>query len=272
MKINLGLYIIGCDLKNIGSVSIQNNYSNPLKYSIKQDPNNSIIILIDSKKELTPYQDLKINFKLNIPNKVPGFYSSKCELILSDGNKEIDKCMVYVFINVIPLIIKFSIPNVEYSIIDNNISINKYIEDLRVYRSFPGGYFPKSLGIELINRNNNNIEVINDNLKNKGQLIINSKFYNNEKEINFEFSLFLLSFPLLKFHIYYKNPILFGIRIFDENNSDLKKIIIMKNMEKDFYLFNMSNKNINLNFSYERRLIKIISPKNEIAPKEFMKK
>ena len=271
MKINLGLYIIGCDLKNIGSVSIQNNYSNPLKYSIKQDPNNSIIILIDSKKELTPYQDLKINFKLNIPNKVPGFYSSKCELILSDGNKEIDKCMVYVFINVIPLIIKFSIPNVEYSIIDNNISINKYIKDLRVYRSFPGGYFPKSLGIELINRNNNNIEVINDNLKNKGQLIINSKFYNNEKEINFEFSLFLLSFPLLKFHIYYTNPILFGIRIFDENNSDLKKIIIMKNMEKDFYLFNMSNKNINLNFSYEQRLIKIISPKNEIAPKEFIK-
>ena len=124
MKINLGLYIIGWDLKNIGSVSIQNNYSNTLNYSVKQNPNNSIIILIYSKKELMPYKDLKINFKLNIPNKLPGFYSSKCELILSDGNKELDICIVNVFINVIPLIIKFSIPNVEYSIIDNNISIS----------------------------------------------------------------------------------------------------------------------------------------------------
>lgn len=218
-----------------------------------------------------PYQDLKINFKLNIPNKIPGFYSSKCELILSDGNKNIDKCMIYVFINVIPLIIKFSIPNVEYTILDNKISISKYIEDLRILYSFPGDYFPESLGIELINRNYNNLEVIKNNLKNKGQLVIKSKFENYKKEINFEFSLSLLSFPLLKFQIHYKNPILFGIRIFDENNFVLQKIKIMKDMEKDFYLFNMSNKNIKLCFSYRKNLIKITSPKNEIAPKEFIK-
>ena len=271
MKINLGLYIIGCDLKNIGSLSIQNNYPNSLKYSIKQDPNNSIIIFIDSKKELNPYQDLKINFKLNIKDIIPGFYSSECELILSDENKEFDKCMINVFINVIPLIIKFSIPNIEYSLINNNISISNYIEDLRIFHSFPGDYFPESLGIELINRNYNNLKVIKDNMKNKGQLIVKSNFDNYKKEINFELSLFLKSFPLLKFQINYKNPVLFGIRIFDAKNFNLQSIKIMKDMEKDFYLFNMSNKNIKLNLSYNQNLIKITSSKKELIPKEFVK-
>jgi hypothetical protein len=91
MKINLGLYVLGCELKNIGSISIKNNYNNILNYSINQEPNNEIIAFINSDKELNPCQDLNINFKLNIPKIKAGFFTSKFDLILIYENKEFDK-------------------------------------------------------------------------------------------------------------------------------------------------------------------------------------
>ena len=264
MKINLGLYIIGSELKNIGSVSIQNNYSNPLKYSVKQNPNNEIILSVNSNKELEPYQDLKINFKLNILNKKPGFYKSECELSLLDGD---DKCIIHVFINIIPLIIKFSIPNEKFSIFNNCIFISHYIEKLRIYYSFPDNYYPKSLGIKLKSEQYNKLNIFQQN---RGEIFVESNFDNNIKKLNFEMSLFLLSSLLLQFKIEYKKPKECGIIIFNETNNNLENIKIMKNMKKKIFLFNMSNNLINLDIKYNNLELELYIPKNNILPGEFL--
>ena len=242
MKINLGLYILGYELKKIGSVTIPNNYNCQLKCSLKQNPDNEIIVFFNDNKDLEPYKDLQINFKLNI-KKTPGFYSSKFELILMDENKEHDKCIVHTYINIIPLIMKFSIPDIKFSLSNNNISISHYVKDIKIIHSFPGNYSSERLGFKLLKfKNGNKINHTNENIENKGHIIINPEFGKNNKDMNFEFNLSLLSISL-NFKVEYKNPLLLGIRIFDEENVYLKTIKILKNNQKHIFLFNMSNEN-----------------------------
>ena len=241
MKINLGLYILGSDLKNIGSISIKKNFNKKLFYSINQEPNNQIIAYITNDTELNPCQDLKFNFKLNIQNIASGFYKSKFDLILLHENKEFDKCEVYTFINIIPLIIKFSIIDEKYSLSKNIVSISHYIKKLKIYRSFPGNFFTNSLGINIIN-NNITCEHEQNNSKNKGQIII-EPINEDQENINFDCNLSLLSTSLLELKFEYKNPIYFGLKILNEKNIDLKIIKVMKNMKKSFHLYICQMKN-----------------------------
>ena len=268
MKIDLGIYVLGLELKKIGSISIKNNYNSQLKYSINQKPDNSIIALINDNKELNPNQDMNINFKLNIPTKKTGFYSSKFELILLHENKDFDKCEVYIFINIIPLIIKFSFPDIKYKLInDTFISISYPIDDIKILHSFPGNVHSDIK----FNFFKHNINIFYS--QKKGEIIFTPKDSKNLiiNNINFEFGLFLFSQLLLDVKANYTNPLLIGIRIFDERNINLKEVMIMKNRQKSIYLFNMSNENINLIFIYNQNEIEIKYPKNQLSPKEIIK-
>ena len=271
MKIDLGLYIytLDNDLKNIGTLRIKNNYPKKLKYAIKQDPNNEIISYSNSDKELFPNnKELIITFKFNVINKKAGFYSSKFEIILIEDNDEIDKCIVYAYINVIPFIIKFSIPNEKYSIYDNNIQISHYVKELNIFHSFPGNYCSDKLGINLLNNNyKDKVTHRQNNDKNKGQIFINSEFSKEMKKIDFKLCLSLHSLELFYLKIFHQNP----LRIFDEKTIDLEKIIIMKNMKKNIFLFNMSNNIINLKFEYNNSFLEVKVPKQEIGSKEVLK-
>ena len=159
ITINLGLYILNNEFREIGSIKIQNNYFNELNYLIKQETNNSIIISNKSNRELAAFQDLTINFKLNIKNINMVFYESKFELYILEDKKECDKCIIYAFINIIPLIIKFSIPNAKFSLNNDIVSINHYIKKLKILYCFPGNYSPRSLGIELKSKDHKELDV-----------------------------------------------------------------------------------------------------------------
>lgn len=263
MKINLGLYILDCEFKEIGSIVIQNNYNKELNYLIRQEVNNTIIISNKNNKELNSNEDLKIHFKFNIKNINSGFYHSKYEIYLYDNKIESDKCIIHAFINVIPLIIKFSIPNERFSINNNIISISHYIEKLKILYSFPGNYYPKSLGMQLKSSDYNKINI---NKQNKGEIIIDSN--NNNNKLNYELNLFLLSY-LFKFTIDYRKSKYSGLVLYDEKKIYEKKnfkIKIIKKMTKNINLFNMSNSNINLNIKYNESEIKLDLSKNEIQP------
>ena len=142
------------------------------------------------------------------------FYHSKYEIYLFDNKKESDKCIIHTFINVVPLIIKFSIPNEKFSINNNILSISHYIEKLKILYSFPGNYCPKSLGIQSKSSDYNNILI---NKENKGEIIIDSKNKNNNK-LNYELNLFLHSF-LFKFKIDYKKAKYPELIIYDEKKN-----------------------------------------------------
>ena len=266
MKINLGLYILGSESKNIGSFSIKNNFGKIIKYSINQDPNNEIIIYVDEKKELNPFNDLILNFKLNIQNQKSGFYSSKFDLILLNENKEIDKCIVYVFINLIPFIIKISIPNEKYSLINNKISISHNIEKLTINHSFPGNYH-KRLDIRFLHKN-----IYLEQNNTDGQIIIKPKNYEEDiDKIKFEFALSLSYFSLLNFTVNYINVQNLGLKIFNSRDPDLKNIDIMKETKRSLYLFNMSNNDIYLNYDNNNEGINIISSRNKISSGQTLK-
>jgi hypothetical protein len=127
MNINLGLYILSSGLKDIGSITIQSNYNKMMKYSINQDINNYIIISNKSNKYLNSFEDLKINFKLHNTNIKAGTYRSKLELNIFNDKQEGDKCIIYVCINIIPLIIRFSLSE-KYSLKNNFISIFHFLK------------------------------------------------------------------------------------------------------------------------------------------------
>ena len=270
MKINLGLYILGCELKNIGLVTIPNNYKYKLKFSIEQDKTNEIIIK-NNARELNPYQDLQIGFNLNIPEKSPGFYSSKFELILINENKDTDKCEVFAFINIIPLILKFSIPGMKYNIENGSICISHHLEKLIIFHSFPGNYFSESLKYELKKANIDLNYDDKENKQNNGKLILTPKLIKYNENVNYEFSLSLLSSILLKFKAEYRNPNLTGIRIFNKEYNNLKSIKIIKTMGKSIFLFNMWDETIKLKIKNNKDDIELTVPKQELAPKEILK-
>ena len=260
MKINLGLYILSSEFREIGSIKIQNNYFKELNYLIKQETNNSIIISNKSNRQLASFQDLTINFKLNVKNINIGFYESKFELSILDDKKECDKCIIFAFINIIPLIIKFSLPNQKFSLNNDIVSINHYIKTLKILYCFPGNYSPKSLGIELRSKNYYSLGVEKGNRQNKGEITIISKL----KNINYELYLSLYSSLLLSFKVDYKKPKYCGLIIYDKKKIDINIIEILKTMTKDIYIFNMSYNKININLEYNKSEIDIDLNKNEI--------
>ena len=229
MIIDLGLYIVDNCVNNIiGSITIQNDYKNKIKYKIIKENKEDDCIVIDNLNEISNLEgekDIKIEFKIN-EGKI-GLCESNFELFLYSANikKESISCKLHVFIYVIPLILKFSLNGEYYSIKDDNntIKINHYIENLKINYTFPGlGNIPKSLGI-------------------KGS-------------INLNFYLFLKKEKkLFSFDIEYNEPKMTGLIIYDENiifeNNEIENIQILndkQSIEKIIYVFNMSNVKIDL--------------------------
>ena len=181
MKINLGLYILDNNIENVGVFIIKNYFTKRFSYKLEQD-NNNIIISQNKYKELKPTEDLIINCNLNINKINKGFHQSKFEIFLFDGEKECDKCTITAFINIIPLIIKFSILNEKFSLFNNIVTISHYFENLEISYSFPGGkYYPKTLRTKLKIDNEKELDI---NKKKIGKIIITPKFKN--KQLNFE--------------------------------------------------------------------------------------
>ena len=258
MKINLGIYILNNQTNDIiGSDIIFNIIDKSFKLSIIQDKN-SIITMTNENKDLNPFEDLKMNFKLISKKVNPGFYQSKIELLIFEDEREYDSCTIYAFINIIPLIIKFSILNQNFSLNKNLITISDNIEKLEILYSFPGNYYPKNLGKEITGRNKYYIE----NEEKEGQLILSSKCGN----MKFNLNLSLNSSSLISFKICPKIIKYFGLIIFDEYNININSIGIIKNMTKDIFLFNMTNNIIKLNFQYDKNIIDLQIQENEIKP------
>ena len=111
MKVDLGIFVLINEFKEIGSVTIQNNYNEMLEYEIKKI--NDIIIPhnINNKMKLEKNKDLIIEFDLNKHNLKPNCYKTEIKLILYKNSVECDKCIIYVYINIIPLILIFSLNN-----------------------------------------------------------------------------------------------------------------------------------------------------------------
>ena len=193
MKINLGLYILNNNSDNIGSITIQNNFTKELEYTINQDASNSILVSNINNSKLNEHQDLTLNFKLNVKNIELKYYKSKFDLNIYNSNKECDKCIIYVFINVVPLIIKFSIKDEKFFLNNNSISIQHYLEKLKILYCFPGNYLPKSIGIELIS---NDITKSNIDKNSPGKIIVQSKI-NELNIIKYELNLIFKSSLLL---------------------------------------------------------------------------
>ena len=122
-----------------------------------------------------------------------------------------------------------------------------------------------------INKKQNNLVIKQENIDDKGKITIEPYNSNYSKKINFEIDLTLLFSKLINLKAEYRNLSYSGIIIFDEKNSYLKKVIILKDMLKYIYLYNMANEKTKLMFEYEIDKIKIINPKNELEPKEVMR-
>ena len=268
MKINLGLYILNHNNRdNIGSITIQNNFTKELEYNINQDTSNSILVSNINNKKLKEHQDLTLNFKLNVKNVELKFYKSKFDLNLYNCNKECDKCIIYIFINIIPLIIKFSIKDEKFFLNSNSISIQHYLEKLKILYCFPGNYIPKSLGIEIIS-NKINKSGIDKNIP--GQIIIQSK-ESKFDFIKYELNLFFKSSLLLNFNVKYKKPKYSGLIIFNEKNIDISNLEIMKDLTENIYLFNMTCNKMLLDLNYDKSQIEIKFNNKEINPGEYLK-
>ena len=224
MKVDLGVFVLTNEFKEIGSVTIQNNYNEMLEYEIKKI--NDIIIPhnINNRMKLEKNKDLIIEFDLNKHDLKPDFYKNEIELILYKDREECDKCIIYVYINIIPLILKFSLNNEKFSLNENIINIHHYIKDFKITYSLPGNYIPKNLGIKLNISNKKNINIDN----NKINIISNRE---KKESLNYEFSLFLKEKENqneLNLKIDFEKPEKFDLIIFDEN-----KIIIEENNDKN---------------------------------------
>ena len=272
MKINFGLYILNNGINEISSTIIQNNYSKSIRYLIKQEENNIIVLNCNNNKKLKALEDLKINFKIINNNLKFGFYQSIFEVILLDSTKEFDKCIVYIYIYVIPLIIKLSLLNEKFSIDNNrNLFISHYFEKMKILYSFPGNYFPSNLSIELKNNDNQFIKI---NQEFQGEIELSSllrKMQNNILKCKLD--LFLNKLYLLNFKLKFEKPKFFGLFIFDENNLrlDLQSLYLMKKMTKDIFIMNMTYNKIDINFDYDKNQISINYMKKEIEPGNYLK-
>ena len=248
MKIDLGLYISGFDIKEIGGITIQNHCIIPIKYELKPNKDNTKKYLIyNDGGNLKELEDLKINFK--IKNSLdPKFHKFEFELILYYNEAKTDSCQIDICITSIPLILKFNLNGEKYLLENNKIYLYHHVQNLKISYKLPGGYLPK-LGIKA---EVNEILKININ-GDKGFIEINDdKFKQNEK-VKYDLSLSLTK-KLIDFEVEYEKPKNSSLIIFDpfneylinennneENNNNCLEIPIIKGTEKKFYIFNMTS-------------------------------
>ena len=276
MKIDLGLYILddAYNIGEIGSVIIPNNSIYPINYILK-GKNNEIILsdLLNKGKQLKTLENLVLKFTIDKYklSKRFDFYKSEFELIIKFNKGDESKCQIDVCINVIPLILKFSLKKENYLIKNKKIYIHHYIPKLIISYIFPGNYFPKlSLLLRTNNKENISFDSDKNEIKKKGQIIINSN-YEDETLEKYELSL-SLNKKLFDFVIECQKPKRSGLIIFDKNreivNEDKKRetfgIIKIKNgEEKEIYIFNMSYYSKDLKIKTDKNTIQITKIDNQ---------
>ena len=265
MEINLGVLILDCEIKNIGSIIIHNNFSKSFSLKIQQKSN---YIYVDKENQnINGMEDIKIDFNINLKNdqkKEAELVKSEFEIILFHNYKQCDKCTIIIYIFISPLILKFSFNNEKYYFDEDfkKVVFHHYTNNLKIKYSFPGGICPKSLGIlTKIRKNMNDIKVDNEEI---GCMKIVAK----EKINNYKFIL-SLKFPILNVEMNCQKPEYPDLVIFDEQNINFEKIKICSDKEKKIYIFNMTNSKKILNFSYDKNKIELWKNFDEIESGEL---
>jgi len=278
MKIYLGIYIIDNEYDDIGSTNIQNNSISQIQIELKGKSNEIIIPEnLNEKKILEPLQDLNLKFRINKRklNGQFGFFKSQFELIINNNETNESKCFIDVSINVIPLILKFSLNNEKFSLKENSIFIHRYIENLKISYELPGKYIPKLRVLLEINDKSKISIPDKDSVKTQGNLNLISNFEDGSFE-KYKLSLYLQK-KLFSLHVDCEKPEKSGLIIFDENkeiiNEDNKEnetgaIRIKLGEKKEINIFNMTYTKKKLNIKSDKNLIEINGKKEfEIGKK-----
>ena len=267
MKIYLGIYIIDNEYDDIGSTIIQNNSIKNIQYELKEKRNEIIIPEnLNAKKNLEPLQDLFLNFRINKKklNGRFGFFKSQFELIINNNEDKESKCLIDVSINVVPLILKFSLNNEKFSLKENNIYIHRYIEHLKISYEFPGNYIPKLRVLLEINDKSKILIPDKDSAKTQGNINLISNFEVGSFQ-RYNLSLYLKK-KLFNLNVDCEKPPKSGLIIFDESKEILNeenkenktgKVRIKLGEEKEINIFNMTYTKKKLNIESEKNLIKI---------------
>eukprot|EP00833_Pecoramyces_ruminatium_P013647 jgi/Orpsp1_1/1187679/evm.model.d7180000059405.1 len=272
VNINLGIYILKfIQTNDIGFISFDNKCSYSISYKLEQKDTNAILAYT-TEDILQQHEPMNIKFRLN--KNLEKNETIKCEffikLINNNNNEELDKCKVIVYLNVIPLCLKFKL-NDKYNIDENNnISINHYVNSLEIKHLYPGKYSSNNLGIAIkSNPNNkyNNIIINQENGKiiSKFGILSNKSLCSNIIDIN------LKKINLLHLNLNFITPKYYGLIIYDENGINIQSIDIEKGKPKAFYLFNMSTSLIYINYKYEKSNLKLLEEVNSIKPGEKKK-
>ena len=267
MSIDLGTLFIEChENEEIGSIIIPNSFNEILYYEIESNNNNYIYTDKEKDNKLDVTKDLNIFFNIKMKKIKEGLHESKFKIVLYKDGQRCDYCELNVSIFIIPLIIKFSLNKEKYSFEEKlkKIYINHYIHNFKINHTFPGGINSKSLGILLKKKyGNEKINIYNEK-EQAGVICINSE----EEKSKFEFTLSLQN-PLITFEMNFQKPKFPGLIIFNNNFINIKEIKICKNDEKKYYLFNMSNMQQKLDFSYDENKLKLSKNFEHINPGEY---
>ena len=265
MSIDLGTLFIEChNNEEIGSIIIPNSFNELLYYQIESNNNNYIYTDKEKDNKLEVTKDLKIFFNINMKKINEGLHESKFKIVLYKGRQRCDYCELNVSIFIIPLTLKFSLNKEKYSFDEKlkKISVNHYINNFKINHTFPGGIISESLGIILKKKSENEkIKIFNEKA---GVICINSE----EIESKFEFTLSLQN-PLITFKMNFQKPKFPGLILFNKNFINIKEIKIYKGEEKKCYLFNMSNMQQTLKFSYDENKLKLTKNFEYINPGEY---
>jgi len=266
ININLGIYILEhIHTNNIGSILFDNNCSYSIKYTLEQDNSNSILAY-STKNTLQHNESMNIKFRLN--KKLKYNETIKCEFyirLMSNNNEEIDKCRVYVYLNVIPLCLKFKL-NEKYNIDENNnISINHYTKSLKIEHQYPGNYSSNNLGIRIKSNENNKYNKLKTEQE-KGKIVTNFEISTQQLRCSKITNINLNKLNLLHLNLDFVTPTNYGLIIYDENNRNIQSIDITKGNSKIFYLFNMSTLPIKINYEYDKNKIKLTEEIKNINP------
>ena len=282
MTIDLGLYVKNYSTNKIGSFTIPNHSIEPVYFNL-EDKNNDEIKIIKNKyiknTKLNKLEDLVINFELdNSKNLKEDCYVLNYNLNLYKNEKDIiDTCNFNVIINIIPLIMEFSINNENFELENNSIIIKNPVPNLKISYKFPGDFKP-NLGIKT-SLENTGIKI--DNSKN-GSIEIKSNFNNGFDEIKYNSFLYLCDTQLFNVDVNYKKYINYGLILFDERRNIIideidenKKFNILPEKGKKFYFFNMTGIKLKIETQIEKDnnkndKLEIKCEKNEINSGEII--
>ncbi|OUM69791.1 hypothetical protein PIROE2DRAFT_57210 [Piromyces sp. E2] len=271
INVNLGIYILEhIHTNNVGSISFDNNCSYPIAYELEQDKSNSILAY-STENKLQQSESMTIKFRLN--KKLKYNETIKCEFfikLINNDNDTYNKCRVIVYLNVIPLCLKFKI-NEKYHIDENNkISINHYVESFEIEHQYPGNYSSKNLGAIIKSNEKNKYNKLNINQQ-IGKIILNLEKPPQKLWCSNRVNFTLNKSNLLNLNLDFVTPTDHGLIIYDEKNKNIKSIDIVKGYKKSLYLFNMSISPITIKYKYTETNIKLLKEIKNINPGEKKK-